>query len=117
MAQPHNILYVIGDIATSLSCKRILEEQGYAVACVTDAELIYTMSRQRRVDLVLIDIAALRRPDNMALRIRRTHPWIPIVILSSRDVMLDGDYAWADGFATNSNCPAVLETVKTVLAA
>jgi len=60
MERKFEILIVDDDVGLSLNLRDILEEQGYSVAVAHDGQTALTLSREKRLDLAIIDI---RLPD------------------------------------------------------
>ena len=60
MERKFEILIVDDDVGLSLNLRDILEEQGYSVAVAHDGQTALTLSREKKLDLAIIDI---RLPD------------------------------------------------------
>jgi DNA-binding response OmpR family regulator len=80
---------------------RYLEREGYAVAVVHDGRAAIEAARQRRPDLLVLDVMMPRVDGLDVCRVLRAESDVPIIMLtalSTEDVMLLGLDLGADDF-------------------
>ena len=98
---------------------RYLEREGYSVAVVHDGRAAIEAARQRRPDLLVLDVMMPRVDGLDVCRVLRAESDVPIIMLTARsteDDMLLGLDLGADDYLTKPYSPRELVArVRTVL--
>jgi DNA-binding NtrC family response regulator len=77
------ILVVDDDVIVIISCRRILESEGYEVTTVPGAEEALEIMRKHNFGLLLVDVKMPKHDGLFLLReVRKDLPDIPIVVMS-----------------------------------
>jgi DNA-binding NtrC family response regulator len=77
------ILVVDDDAIVTMSCRRILEAEGYAVTAVLGAEEAIEEIRRHKFDLLLIDVKMPKYDGLFLVReVRKEYAAIPIIVMS-----------------------------------
>jgi len=77
------ILVVDDDTIVTMSCRRILEAEGYDVTAVRGAEEALAEIRRQKFDLLLIDVKMPKHDGLFLMReIRKEFAEIPIIVMS-----------------------------------
>jgi len=78
-------MVVDDDQAILILLKRILEPEGYDVALATDGNSALALMKERRPDLVLLDITMPELDGFQVLDLIRQRSNIPVIMLTGRD--------------------------------
>jgi DNA-binding response OmpR family regulator len=118
---PRSILVVEDDDVILELITIILEEEGYAVACAAEPETALQLARERRLDLILLDLSLCGLPsEDLIIALRRLpNAMASIVIVSGRSDLKDiARRSGADAYVAKPFDVDVLrETIRAVLAA
>ena len=83
------ILLVEDDLAISDMVKRYLHNEGFNVECVFDGKTAGQMFKEKRYDLILLDIMLPELSGMDVLQSIRTTSYIPVIIMSAKDTEID----------------------------
>lgn len=119
LIQTH-VLVVEDDPFVENMVTSLLRKQSYAVSALADPRLVASLLGSQAIDLILLDVM-LPYLDGFTLcdELRRTHPDIPIIFLTARDLAsdkVDGLYLGADDYITKPfETAELLARIHTVL--
>ena len=100
MATTPKVLLAEDDTAVAAALTRVLRDDFDVVDVIADGAMLIEQADQLRPDVILSDVS-LRGLDGIsaAIEIRRRHPEIPVVLMTSRDEPSLRDKAFAAGVA------------------
>jgi two-component system, OmpR family, response regulator MprA len=89
MAEQRRILVVDDDERIAASVRRALIYEGYEVEVAADAEQVFSLTRQARPDLIVLDVMLPGLDGLEVCRRLRAADDVPILMLTARDATVD----------------------------
>ena len=112
-----HILVIDDDPIHTKMVSYLLAEHGYTVTVLTDPRGVLDTIRQQAVDLIFMEVA-LPYQDGFSLcaQLRRQHPDLPIIFLSTRSTTADQVRGFAQGADLRRQAPSIVWAKLAALA-